>query len=88
MAQESFNLNVYTPGGVLLKESVGEVTMPTAMGEVGILPGHASYTGILAEGRLSYSAGGTKKSVSVSGGFASFSGSTLTVLADQASTEG
>lgn len=92
MAQESFNLNVYTPAGILLKESVGEVTLPTAMGEIGVLPGHASYTGILAEGILSYSQGSSaKKSLKVSGGFAAFSGNTLTVLADSAgagSTEG
>jgi len=88
MAQEYFNLNVYTPGGVLLKESTSEVTMPTAMGEIGVLPGHAPYTGILADGRLSYVSSVSKKSISVSGGFASFSSGTLNVLADQASAEG
>lgn len=86
MANESFNLSIYTPAGLLLEEAVGAVTLPTAMGEIGVLPGHASYTGILASGTLQYLSGGSKKEVTVTGGFAAFAGNILTVLADSATS--
>ena len=62
----------------------------TTEGEIGILPGHASLLGQLAEGsevRITQESGG-EVVATVSGGFLSVTDSGVTVLAEQASLAG
>ncbi|MCB0353042.1 MAG: ATP synthase F1 subunit epsilon [Bdellovibrionales bacterium] len=84
MADSVFELKLYTPAGLAVDEQVEEVTVPTSVGQVGILPQHAKYTAVLGTGVLQYIASGSKKvqRMVVSGGFVSFSENKLTVLAD------
>jgi len=84
MSSNSFLLKVFTPGGLVLETTASEVTVPTSMGEIGVLPLHASYTGLLGTGVVSYLCEETKapKRFVVSEGFVSFSDNTLTLLAD------
>lgn len=80
---ETIFLKVYTPEGAVLNEKAQSITLQTAEGEIGILPGHARYIGLLGTGMLSYiSEGGNRSSIVVSEGFAHFIDGTLTVLAD------
>ncbi len=80
----SFKLEILVPSGKILAESVLAVTLPTEMGEVGVLPGHASYTTTLGTGILEYalSNGRSGGAIVISGGIAQYSGDTLRVLAD------
>lgn len=82
---DSFALKVLTPAGVALSESVTSVTLPGSDGEVGILPGHCRYVGLLGTGSLKYvpAGQGSPKSIVVSEGSCQFEGNALTVLADE-----
>jgi F-type H+-transporting ATPase subunit epsilon len=84
MSAESFQLKIITPAGVALEEDVATVTVPSANGEIGILPDHAEYTALLGVGVLTYKAV-QKADLSrlvVTGGFCQFNNNVLTVLAD------
>jgi len=88
MAKDSFTLRVLTPAGLVFEEQVITVILPSAGGEIGILPGHCRYTGTLGVGILSYElVGGQKgKPVVVTGGFCNFVDGKLVVLADAVDT--
>jgi F0F1-type ATP synthase epsilon subunit len=64
------------------------VTIPTEVGEVGILADHCDYVGLLSTGLATYEvvAAGARDALAkkclVSGGIATFSNNTLTLLAD------
>ena len=80
----TFTLKVVIPEGVFAEAKVDSVSLPSVQGEIGVLPQHTRYTGIVGTGLLTYTPSGTNTPVSmvVAGGFASFLGETLTVLAD------
>ena len=82
---DTFKLVVFTPAGKAFEEdAVRSVKLWTAVGEIGILPGHTRYIGVLGRGVMEYEAPGSSqpKRVMLTGGFANFSDGTLTVLAD------
>ena len=83
MSTQSFHIKIFTPLGLVVDEVASELKLPTAVGEIGVLPMHARYTGILGTGILEYrdNSGAVKRYV-ISGGFASFSESGITILAD------
>jgi F-type H+-transporting ATPase subunit epsilon len=86
MSTDSFRLKIVTPEGLALDEQVSSATLPSAQGEIGILPQHIDYNGLLGVGLLTYSKVGAAnlgKAV-VCGGFCQFGDGTLTVLADSA----
>ena len=85
---EQIQLKIFTPEGGLVDELSTSVTLPTEIGQVTVLPGHASYVGALGIGILEYigaQSASTKRLV-VTGGFASMTAGVLTVLADGADT--
>jgi len=77
-------IRIFTPAGLLLEEEVRSVRLPSAKGEIGILPGHARYTGLLGTGIMEYESVQSGKSIScvISGGFCNDSEDVLTILAD------
>ena len=84
MDEKGFSIRIVTPIGVATEDTASEAKLPTAMGEIGILPHHTRYTGILGTGILEYKplgGGGPARRV-VSGGFCSFTDNVLTILAD------
>jgi F-type H+-transporting ATPase subunit epsilon len=83
MADKSFKLRVYTPQGLVLDSEATSVSMPGIDGEIGILPDHTQYTGVLAAGVLQYESDRVKSAkLVVAGGFASFQANELVILAD------
>lgn len=84
MSDKSFKFKIYTPQGMVLDTQTESVSMPGIDGEVGILPEHARYVGVLGAGLVQYTAPGSSKPdhLIISGGFASFQVDTLTILAD------
>lgn len=87
---ERFTLKVFTPAGLLLEEQVSSVKLPSADGQIGVLPRHTRYSGLVGSGVLEFvpAAGGTTRSVSVSGGVSQFADDVLTLLADSATLTG
>src|SRR5580704_17969274 len=86
MLPDSIQLIVVTPQRQLLRETVVEVTLPGAEGQLGILPGHAPLITELGIGELSYRAKNASEStlVAVISGFAEVLGDRVTVLAETA----
>ena len=84
MASEKINLKVYTPAGLILETSAAAVTLPSSEGEIGILPHHTRYVGLLGVGTLEYldPDSSVRHSFKVSNGFCNFVNENLVVLAD------
>jgi len=79
-------LEIVTPEKRVLDTEVDSVTVPTASGEVGILPSHASLVSAIKPGILVYSIKGTTDKLAVSGGFLEVNANKVAVLADSAET--
>src|SRR5579864_5065139 len=86
MAPEFIELSVVTPERQLLRESVVEVVLPGAKGEIGVLPGHAPLMTELGIGELTYRKEGAAPTggITVIQGFAEILGNRVTVLAETA----
>lgn len=84
MSAELFNLKVFTPAGLVFEDKASSVTMVSQNGEIGVLPQHIKYNGLLGTGVFQYvqaSAAKAKRLV-VSEGFATFNDDELVILAD------
>lgn len=79
-------LEIVTPEKMALSDTVDMVTIPTASGEVGILPNHAPLISALQAGILTYTKGGATNRLVVSGGFVEVGVNKVSVLADIAET--
>jgi F-type H+-transporting ATPase subunit epsilon len=86
MLPDSIELIIVTPERQLLRQTVVEVTLPGAEGQLGVLPGHAPLITELGIGELSYETKGSSESVPVAviSGFAEILGDRVTVLAETA----
>jgi F-type H+-transporting ATPase subunit epsilon len=86
MLPESIELIIVTPERQYLRESVVEVVMPGAQGELGILPGHAPLMTELGIGELTYRGAGSNPSgvLAIIQGFAEVLGDRVTILAETA----
>lgn len=79
-------LEVVTPEKKLVDKDVDSVTVPTSLGEAGILPHHAPLISTLKPGVLSFAVKGNTQRVAVSSGFVEVSNDRVSVLADHAET--
>ena len=75
-------LEIVTPEKKVLDESVDSVTVPTATGEIGVLPNHAPLISALKPGILTYTAKGTTDKLVISGGFVEVSTDQVSILTD------
>ena len=76
------NLEIVTPEKKVIDEKVEVVNVPTAKGEIGILPQHAPLISTLRAGILSYTQGGKTEQMVISGGFVEVSMDKVSILAD------
>lgn len=81
-------LSVVTPERRLLEAECDEVSLPGALGYLGILPGHAPLLAQLSTGELSYRIGARYHWLVVQGGFCEVSDDRVNVLADVAEQPG
>jgi len=77
-------LEIVTPEKRVIDADVDAVTVPTASGEVGILPAHAPLVSALKPGVLAYSIKGSNERLAVSGGFVEVNNDRVAVLVDSA----
>src|SRR5690349_8698037 len=77
-------LEIVTPEKRVLDADVDSVTVPTATGEAGILPNHASLISALKPGVLEYSIKGATERLAISGAFVEVSDNKVAILADSA----
>ena len=76
------NLEIVTPERRVIDEQVDAVNVPTARGEIGILPKHAPLISTLKAGILSYTIGPKTEQMVISGGFVEVSMDKVSIIAD------
>jgi F-type H+-transporting ATPase subunit epsilon len=79
---EKIQLEIVTPKGRALAESVDEVTAPSVQGEFGVLPGHLPVVAALQSGIVTFKQGSELTKVAVGPGFAEAGQNKLLILAD------
>jgi F-type H+-transporting ATPase subunit epsilon len=79
-------LSIVTPERKVLDAEVDSVTVPTASGEVGILPSHAPMVSAIKPGVLTYNIKGNTDRLAISGGFLEVNANKVAILADSAET--
>jgi len=67
-SSQTFELEVVTPGGVVLKEAADEALLDAEDGEIGVFPGHMSLISLLKPGRMMYRRGEERTFAAVDGG--------------------
>lgn len=78
------NLKIVTPERLLFEGEVTQVTLPSTLGEITILPHHIPLLSTLVAGEVSYLGEQTRGSVAIEGGFVEIVPHGLIVLADAA----
>ena len=78
------HLEIVTPEKKVFDDAVDVVNIPTAGGEVGILPNHAPLISTLKPGILSYSTKGATEKMVIAGGFVEINSNKVSILADVA----
>lgn len=79
---DKIQLEIVTPKGRALAESVDEVTAPGVQGEFGVLPGHLPTVSAIRAGIVTFKQGSELKKVAVGPGFAEAGQDKLLILAD------
>lgn len=77
-------LKIATPEKVILEDEIDQITLPTQLGEITILPNHLPLVANLKPGELLVKKAGADLPMAVSGGFMEFQNNNLTILADTA----
>ncbi len=82
------HLEIVTPEKKIFSDTVEDVYLPGTEGEMGVLQLHAALVTSLAPGELRYRKDGKTVELAIGSGFAEVSGDKLTILTDQALSEG
>ena len=80
----SLHLEIVTPEKKIFSDTVGNVYLPGANGEMGILEGHAALVSALEPGELSYEKDGKTFLLAVGSGFAEITQERVSILTDMA----
>lgn len=80
----TIKLKITTPERIVLEGEAQQVTLPTQMGEITILPDHVPLISNIKTGIIEARQGGNIVPMAISGGFLEFHGNELTILADTA----
>ena len=80
-------LEIVTPNARVYSDTIDTVVIPTAEGEVGILPGHIPLLAKVEHGELRVTKGNSTHLLAVGGGFVEVEGDRVHVLAEFAITE-
>ncbi len=81
------HLKIVTPEKEIFNDEVDQVNVPSAEGELGILPHHANLMAKLAPGELRIKKGNSTQVMAAGAGFLQISNNTLTILTDLAVDE-
>lgn len=81
-----FNLEILTPAGSILSDTVSECIAPGQEGEFGVLPSHTNFITPLKVGIVSYKKAGHVESVAILGGYVEVTPEKTIILAQEAQT--
>ena len=77
-------LKVITPRKIVIDKQVNSVTVPTADGEITILPHHTHLFSLLIQGIVKIKSGESEDDLAIGGGYLETNGETVTVLVSRA----
>ena len=77
-------LEIVTPEKKVVDIDVDAVSVPTATGEIGVLPQHAPLISALKPGILSYTQKGASSQLAITGGFVEVNSDRVAVMTDSA----
>lgn len=80
----SIQFELITPERVVFRKEADKITLPTAEGEITVLPGHIGLVAALVPGIARLKTAEGEEEVAVSGGFIQVGGDRVRVLADTA----
>ncbi len=83
----TLTLEIVTPEARVYSDTIDTVVIPTAEGEIGILPGHIPLLSQVDHGELRVTKGNATQLLAVSGGFVQVVDDRVSVLAEGAITE-
>jgi len=78
------SFKIATPERVVYEDEIDQITLPTKLGEITILPNHIPLVSFLVPGEVLIKKGNDEIPLAVSGGFIEFAENKLTILADTA----
>ncbi|MBQ3180515.1 MAG: F0F1 ATP synthase subunit epsilon [Firmicutes bacterium] len=84
MAENAIRLDIVTPAGLLMSDTVDTVNLPATLGSMGVLKNHAPLMTTLDIGTVKYHKGGSDHFLAVCGGFAEVKNNVVIILADAA----
>lgn len=85
MSDKIINFEIVTPERTVLKEKIAQVSVPTKMGEITVLPNHIPLVASLMPGVIEVvKTDGTREIMSISGGFIEVLKDKVVILADTA----
>jgi F-type H+-transporting ATPase subunit epsilon len=87
MQAGKIRLEIVTPTGLALRETVDDVAAPSVNGEFGVLPGHLPLLAALRTGIVTYHKGSEEKRVAVADGFVEVSHDKALLLTDKFTTK-
>lgn len=82
MAKDNFHLEIISPDGIQFTGEAESTTLPTLLGEITILPNHASLSTKLVEGEIKIISSNKTTHIAVSGGFFEIANNQGQVLSD------
>lgn len=85
---DQIQLEIVTPNGRALAETVEEVTAPGVNGEFGVMPGHLPLLTAIRTGLVTYRQGGDTKTCAVGPGFAEAGENKMLILTDDYMVKG
>lgn len=84
----TLRFSAVTPSGVAIDQPADSVTLPTAAGEITVLPNHIPLVSVLKPGTVTVRSGEKAQTYSVTGGFIQVTGEETVVLAESAEAVG
>lgn len=84
MADKIINMEVVTPEKHICSLETEAVVVPAYEGYLGVLPNHAPLVTQLGIGVVTYTVGGEKKKIAITGGFMEVADNKMIILADTA----
>lgn len=75
---------IVTPEKIVYENEIDQVTLPTQMGEITVLPNHVPLLSALRAGELVVKAGGREIPLAIAGGFAEIKKNEIVVLTENA----
>lgn len=80
----TLRLKVITPRKIVIDEQVNSITVPSADGEITILPHHTHLFSLLVEGIVKIKNGNNEDALAIGGGYLETNGKTITILVSRA----